>query len=1058
MPTPSMKEDHISQVPALQLLVNLGFKYLTPDEALSLRGGKTSNVILEKVLFNWLKKNNKVEYKGSKYEFSNNNITRAVDDLKHIRYDGLIRTNEKIYDMLVMGRAFDEDIRGDLKSYSLKYIDWDDPGKNIYHVTEEFSVDTRDGKSHRRPDIVIFVNGIPLVVIECKKPGLDKPIEQAISQHLRNQHDDEIPRLFIFSQILMVISKNDGKYATTGTPKRWWSLWREEEDIEQTVAGFVNKSLSSDVKDKLFSTRFRYIRNYFDELERNGREVTGQDKILYSLFRPERLLELTKFFIVYDAGDKKIARYQQYRAVKKTMERIKKYGDKGRRLGGVIWHTQGSGKSLTMVMLAKKLALDSDILNPRIVIVTDRVNLDTQIWGTFKKCGLAPVKARTGEHLLELLKNENREIITSVINKFEAGLNKQDFRMKDDNIFVLVDEGHRSQYGAFHAKMEKALPGACYIGFTGTPLTKREKNTLEKFGDFIDKYTIDRGVKDEAIVPLLYEGRHTRQSLDRENIDKWFDRITRDLTDDQKADLKKKYSRLKELKETAGEISEIAFDISVHFQDNWQNTGFKAQLAVSSKEAAIKFKKAFDEFGMISSEVIISPPDEREGQENTDSKPKDLVIRFWKRMMAKYQNEEIYNREIIGKFSSDGSPEILIVVDKLLTGFDEPRNTVLYIAKPLKDHTLLQAIARVNRVYNDKEFGYIIDYQGILENLDKALTEYRALEGFDIEDILGTLTKVETEVKTLDQKYEALMDIFKGIKNKRDEEEYEKLLANGEKREDFYEKLSTYSRTLALALSTVKFFNNYADQDVKNFKDKLKFFQNLRVSVQKRYGERIDLGEYKPKIKKLLDQFVSTEDIVILTEEPVNIFDQTKFKEEVEKLLGNASKADTIAHRTLRSIRVKYDEDPVFYEKFSKLIKQAIEDYRIKRIGELEYLNLVRKYMRLVIHRKDEKEPEILQGKNEAKAFYGVIGKVIGKTCTLDDKKRNHVANIGIELDGMIKENLVVDWHKKDDVQKQMINQIEDYLLDESGIVLDYEQIDEILERVMKIARIRYAS
>ena len=1053
-----MKEDHISQIPALQLLINLGFKYLTPDEALSLRSGKTSNVILEKVLFNWLKENNTVEYRGGEYEFSNNNITRAVDDLMHVRYDGLVRTNEKIYDMLVMGRSFDEDIRGDLKSYSLKYIDWDDPGNNIYHVTEEFSVDKRDGRSHRRPDIVIFVNGIPLVVIECKKPGLDKPIEQAVSQHLRNQHDDEIPRLFIFSQILMAISKNEGKYATTGTEKRWWSMWREEEDPEPMVSRFVNSPLPSDVKDKLFSTRFRYVRYYFDELEKNRREITGQDRTLYALCRPERLLELTKFFIVYDAGVKKIARYQQYHAVKKAMKRIKKYGEKGRRLGGVIWHTQGSGKSLTMVMLAKKLALDDDIQNPRIVIVTDRVNLDTQIWGTFKKCGLEPVKAKTGEHLLELLKNENKQIITSVINKFEAGLNKQDLRMNDDNIFVLVDEGHRSQYGAFHAKMEKALPGACYIGFTGTPLTKREKNTLQKFGDFIDKYTMDRGVKDKAIVPLLYEGRHTRQSLDRENIDKWFDRITRDLTDGQKADLKRKYSRLKELKETAGEISEMAFDISVHFQDNWQNTGFKAQLAVSSKEAAIKFKKAFDEFGMISSEVIISPPDEREGQESTDSKPKDLVIRFWKRMMAKYQKEESYNREIIGKFGSDGDPEILIVVDKLLTGFDEPRNTVLYIAKPLKDHTLLQAIARVNRVYNDKEFGYIIDYQGILENLDKALTDYRALEGFELEDILGSLTNVETEIKALDRKYEALMDIFKGIKNRRDEEEYEKLLVNVEKRENFYEKLSAYSRILALALSTVKFYEDHAESDVKNFKDKLKFFQNLRVSVQKRYGERIDLGDYKPKIKKLLDQFVSTEEIVVLTEEPVNIFDRTKFEEEVEKLLGNASRADTIAHRTLRSIRVKYDEDPVYYEKFSGLIKKAIEDYGLKRINELEYLNLVRKYMESLIQRKDEKEPEILQGQNEAKAFYGVLGKVIEKTHELDDEKRDHVAGIGLELDKIIKGNLMVDWQRKDDVQKRMIDKIEDYLLDKSGIDWDYEQIDEILERIMKIARVRYAS
>ncbi len=354
-------------------------------------------------------------------------------------------------------------------------------------MAEEFEVERTGSKELCRPDIVLFVNGIPLSVIECKQPGIKEPLAQAISQHIRNQGEDYIPKLFVFTQMLLALTKNEAAYATTGTAAKFWGRWRELEgskeiDLSPEVLPLVNRPLSKSQKDKLFADRFGYVRLYFDELEATGRQVTTQDQVVYSLCRPERMLELAWRFIVYDAGEKKIARYQQYFAVKSIVERVRKIGGDGRRLGGVVWHTQGSGKSLTMVMLAKSLALEPEIQSPRILLVTDRVDLDEQIKSTFHHCGLEPVQAQTGKHLSKLLMENKESVITTVIDKFAAAVETGDFENKSPNLFVLVDESHRSVYGKTGGKMEKVLPNACFIGFTGTPLMKQEKNTARKFG------------------------------------------------------------------------------------------------------------------------------------------------------------------------------------------------------------------------------------------------------------------------------------------------------------------------------------------------------------------------------------------------------------------------------------------------------------------------------------------------------------------------------------------------------------------------------------------------
>jgi type I restriction enzyme R subunit len=516
---PSYLEDDVSQVPALQLLINMGWEYLSPEEAIAARGGKRSRVILEDILTKQLKVFNNFTYKGQVYPFSETNIANAVRVLRDLRFEGLIKTNQEAYDLLTYGKSLEETIDGATRSPQLQYIDWNNPKNNVYHVTEEFSVERTGSHETRRPDIILFVNGIPLVVIECKRPDLKKdPIDEAVNQHSRNQHADEIPHLFYYSQILLALCTNQARYGTTGTERKYWSSWQSQVD-EELLNKLINTPLSDELKGKLFSHKYRpeskAKKKYFDELEASGpRLITDQDRCLFGLLDKTKLLDYMFRSIVYDAGVKKVARYNQDRLVAKTLERVHQRED-GRRKGGVIWHTQGSGKSLSMVLIAKALALDPQIHDPRIILVTDRTDLDNQLRDNFKNCGLEVIQAKKGSHLLELIESEKHQVIITIINKFKAALKKRNFKNESSDIFVLIDESHRTQHGSFHSSMRKILPNACYLGFTGTPLIKKEKNDIDLFGGFIDTYTIDDALRDKVVCPLLYEGRYVEQDVNQ---------------------------------------------------------------------------------------------------------------------------------------------------------------------------------------------------------------------------------------------------------------------------------------------------------------------------------------------------------------------------------------------------------------------------------------------------------------------------------------------------------------------------------------------------------------
>lgn len=1068
MDTPSFKEDHISQIPALQMLQKLGWTYLTPTEAERSRGGKTSNVLLEDILRKQLKKiNSEKRISSTRTTYiSDANIENGIRSLRDLPMnEGYISACEAAYNLLTLGRSFEQNVDGDVKSFTLQYIDWKDINNNVFHVAEEFSVMRSTTKEHYRPDIVLFVNGIPICIIECKRPDMKEPLKQAISQQLRSQQEDGIRSLYVYAQLLLSVASQEAAYATNATVEKFWSQWKEkfsteseEKKYKQELSALKNTSLPEDLKEKLFEGRFKYVRQYFDALERKTIQPTVQDEYLFGMCRPERLLDLAFDFVMFDDGVKKIARYQQFFAIKKTMSRIRII-EGGKRRGGVIWHTQGSGKSLTMVMLAQAIAMEPTIRNPKIVLVTDRTDLDRQITGTFKKCGKPVENAATGQRLVELLESKSDAVVTTIVNKFAAAVKRIKVPLESPDIFVLVDEGHRTQHGTFNIDMQKTLPNACYIAMTGTPLFKKDRNTAEKFGGMIDTYTVDEAVKDKAVVPLLYEGRLARQEVNEKPLDSYFAMISETMTREQRADLKKKFSRADQLNAAEQKMYAIAWDISLHYKNNWQGTGFKAQLVCDKKVNAIRYKEFFDQIGLVSSEVLISPIDEREGEDSAFEKSSVKENRFWNRMMEEHGNSSNYEKNVISRFKNQPEPEIIIVVDKLLTGFDEPVNTVLYLTRSLQGHKLLQAIARVNRVSEDKEFGYVIDYYGVIERLNDALEVYSALGDFEEEDIEGTLIDIAAEIKKLPQKYSDLWDIFKEIENRRDAESYQLILKAEDRRALFYSRLSEFAKSLKLALSSINFHRDTEERAIRRYRDDLTMFLKLRLAVMERYSDAVDYRQYEGQIQKLIDTHVTTEKVEVITE-LVNIFDKEKFQQEIENTIGTAARADKIASRTAKHISEKMDEDPAFYKKFSQMLRETIEDYEAKRIDEAQYLSKVEEIMEKVLSRTDSNIPESLSDNDVAKAFYGIVSEEVSAKFDNDDAERELAASSALAIDNIILELVKVDWQQNIDIPKRMIHRIGDYLIDEVRdkyqISMSFEEIDKIASGCVAVAKLRY--
>ena len=1022
-------EKNISQQSAIDLLRSMGYAYISPEDCEAQRGGRY-HVLLKDVLRGQLRRLNRYVFAGAENEFSAANIERAMEDLDAPLAEGLVRASEAVYDALLLGKSYPEIVgEGKTQSFNLRYIDWEHPENNLFHVTKEFSVDSRDRLHDARPDLVLFINGIPFAVIECKAPLVS--VEQAVEQNIRNQQKAYIPQLYKFAQIVMATNKNAVQYATTGTPKKFWSVWKEED------TAFLDAALE------------RHVR---------GRTPTEQDRCLVSLFSKERVMELIRYFVLFDANVKKICRYQQYFAVKAIMATLRQRDERGNRQSGVVWHTQGSGKSLTMVMLAKYLLMELSDGNPKVVIVTDRKELDRQIAATFAHTRLKPARATSGRNLVELLGSGKADVVTTLINKFDTA-ERMEHRDLSRDVFLLVDESHRSNYGLLATKMRTVFPNACYIGFTGTPLMKKEKNTLARFGKLIHTYTIRDGVADKAIVPLIYEGRFVEQTVDEANIDLWFKQTTKRLTEAQREDLSRKWSSIRRLTSTDARIRRIALDINEHFVEGYKATGFKAMLATNYKRDAVRYLECFEQFGDLTCAVVISPPDLREGVDDVDEGSDDRVIAYWNRMMARYGNADAYEEAIKNQFCA-GDIDILIVCSKLLTGFDAPLCQVLYIDKELREHGLLQAIARANRLHEGKDYGLIVDYRGLIEQLDDAMDLYggAGLENFDGGDLRGVVVDVMSSVAGLRDAYSQLMDLFADVKDLRDTEAVEVSLADEKRRETFYNLLCAFGKALNMVLNSERAYAALSREELKTCQDAFLFFAKVRRSVKIRYCDAIDNEEYEPMMQNLLDTHLSVAGLKQITT-PIDILNKEEFERELEDLGSLRAKADAIASKLTRSISEKYQENPAYYDSFSKRIKEALEEYRERVISEAEYLAKMRAIMEdYHAGRSTVTYPESIKNNIHAQAFYGVLSAIFDEAQEAEISP-DFAAEIAVAITQIVASHSQVDWTSNKTIHDRISQAIDDLFYDyekERGLKLSFDTIDKIIENVKTVALRRF--
>lgn len=1079
------QEEYSAKVPALTLLMNLGWIYLTPAQALTARDSKLDQVVLTHILRRELTKRTFM-YAGSSHAISTNAIDNLIDHITHPPLgEGLLTANERIYNHLVYGISVTEFVDGKKVNPTISLIDWTDISNNDFSFTEEYTITRSGGIDNRRPDIVCFVNGIPLAVIEAKRPdgqtGKAPTIDEGISQSLRNQRHDEIPQLFAYSQLLISINGCKGRYGTCYTPAKFWAAWREEDISDIAMHDIKNKPLSKAQREALFGTRPPAVADWYDNLVSHGElAVTEQDQLLISLLSPNRLLEMTRLFVIFDKKFGKIvARYQQYFGIKRLIERISRKNLRGSREGGVIWHTTGSGKSFTMVFLSKAIIMNDSLKQCRIIVVTDRIDLETQLSNTFLSGGELSGKrdrqsamATSGTRLAEQIGKGNERIIFSLIQKFNSATRLPDCHNDSSDIIVLVDEGHRSQGGENHIRMTQALPNAAFVAFTGTPLLKDEK-TVNKFGKIVHAYTMQRAVEDQAVTPLLYEERIPDLDVNERAIDTWFERITEGLTDSQKADLKRKYAKRGEIYSADDRIRLIALDIANHFIKNIDD-GLKGQLACDSKASAVKYKQYLDEIGLFESAIVMSPPDSREGNTAVDESTTPAVTQWWKDNIGT-QDEQIYTKHIIERFANDDSLKLLIVVDKLLTGFDEPRNAVLYIDKPLKEHNLIQAIARVNRLHPLKKFGLLIDYRGILKELDTTIAKYQDLAartqgGYDLDDVIGLYSPMSSEYKRLPRLYKQLWAIFDGVKNKHDIEQLRQVLVpriqeqDGELvdvhqkvRDDFYEALTEFASTLKIALQSATFFEDksFSDSDRGHYKETIKQFSSLRQLVKQDAGETIDYDQYSEKVKKLLDKHV----VGVEVKEPAGVYDVSKMGKTVPTNDWSEEKTrnetDIIKTRVTKMIEQNLRDDPYAQEAFSKLLRQAIEEAEKQFEHPMKQYLLFSDFEQQVRDRRLDDIPNDFAGNKHAQAYFGVLKKNLSVALANQPKLQDDWIKLAFDIDqavtDSIHEHSINPQNIEADIRKKLLPQM--FALSKS-VGGGMDQAKAIVEMIMQIMRV----
>lgn len=1037
-----------SQDRALKVIEKLGYTIVPRSDAEIKRGSRRA-VLFEKELQTYLDRQT-YRYNDEKRQFSGGSIAAAIRAVNLQSAAGLYAANKEFYDLLCAGKSMEETLPdGTRQSFDISFIDFEHPENNIFQVTDEFEVERPNGK-FARPDIVVLVNGMPLVVIECKKSSVD--VMEGVTQSIRNWGNDYIPQLFQYSQLVMAVNPDKVLYGTCGTSSKYFVSWHEN-----------NKE---------------WLDSWCKKCSPDG-SIKEQDRALISLLHPERLLDIIRNFIIYDNNVKKIARYKQYFAVKKCMARIM-LEDGANTRNGVVWHTQGSGKTLTMIMLTKMILRESmkpgsSIRRPRFIMVTDRINLDKQIRDNFIYTQMSPHRAKTGKGLIELLQDEGNTVVTALVNKFEAAI-KQEYCNNSPNIFLFIDEGHRTQYGRLNIYMTKVLPNAAKIAFTGTPLIKKPKkddkrgvesarNTYIKFGPEIDRYTLQDAIDDKVTVPLVYEGRVVPQKVTSQQINEHLKHITVGLTEDARKDLEMKYSRFVALAQTEPRLNMIAFDLHEHFLNYVKPKHFKAMLTCSSRAAAVQMFYKLRDFGGITPAVVITPNTAKEGddEENTPQAKKLIGDFFKKEVDPLYKNNyDAYEDSVTGEFvDPEGDIDLLIVKDKLLTGFDAPIAAVLYVDKRLQDHTLLQAIARVNRVYENKDFGLIVDYIGIFKKLNSALDLYNdeqsgmdSFDRVDVENAISTVSDVKTK---LDEAHKELWRIFDGInRTETSANVWQERLREFNVRKDFYDKLSSFAKQVDFMFSSYDLYQVVGEKKAEEYRRDYLFFKKLKDSVSLRFNDSVDFSKYEDGIRQLLNTYVNADDVKMVIE-PLDISNKEKMQEQLALLGSNEAKAEAIQTRQVEILESQRYYDPIQYLTFMERINKTIQEYLAERDSEKYLTSMERMAEDYRAGRSAATYPEVIMDDGDAKAFYGAICSGIKKsTGEMNGHDEESLGNLSLEIKSVVASNAKRDWRDNVIVHRNIKKELDDLLFDymeDHKLGWSLDTIDIVIDEIMMVAK-----
>ncbi|WP_194146599.1 type I restriction endonuclease subunit R [Helicobacter pylori] len=949
-----MKTEKEVQKQVIETFKSMGYAYLG-----DLTKSDNENINKES-LKAWLIKNQKIEpERWHKIE------QKIHDALKNDLYEA----NQTFYNLLIYGVK--TKISQNEPTQTTYLIDWKDVSKNEFSVAEEVSV---KGPNTKRPDMVLYINGIALGVLELKKSSVS--VESAIRQNLDNQKKEFIRDFFKTIQLVMAGNESQGlKYGVIETKEKYYLSWKEE----------------------------GVLKNLFETIE--------------CFLKKERFLEFIHDFLIFDKGQKKCARFHQYFAIKKTQEFIK------RKEGGIIWHTQGSGKSLTMVWLARWLRRNTT--QARVLIVTDRRELDAQIQGVFSGIGEDLYRADSKKDLLSVLFENKEFLVGSLVHKFDDNDLKQPV-LKE--WIVLVDECHRTQSAKLHNAMKSLLPNAIFIAFSGTPLLKQEKKTSQEvFGDYIHCYKFNEAVSDKVVLDLNYEARSVDQYVSSpEKLDEYFELKTQNLNDAAKTELKKKWANLQKVFSTKNRLEHIVQDIVLDMAKlpRLSNGKGNAMLVAESVHNACRYFELFLETELKDKVAVITSyePNITDLKDcGSNESEESYKYRTYCKMLTKFFDEKDekkalnkikeFEEKVKERFINEPNRmKLLIVVDKLLTGFDAPSLTYLYMDKKMQDHGLFQAVCRVNRLDSeDKDFGCIIDYSDLFDSLQEAHSDYtnKAFENYEREDIQGLISdKAQKIKKKLEEARDQLKSLCESVKEPKDERDYiayfcgSDLEKNAQKRRLFYQLVGTFLRMFVELNNLEKPI--YSKEEMQKIKQEAQFYRHLQRMIGLNSGDSVDLKSYSEEMRRILDAYIKATDSKTLIKiedqglcEVLAQMDINDFHKELSEVFKKeSSMAESIANNTKKRIIEKEASDPKYYEKLSSLLNDLILQFREKKLTYLEYLQQIHDLAKQVIHKENKNYPKKINT-NALKTLYD----------NLDENEA-----LSLEIDACIRGNKKDGW------------------------------------------------